>query len=154
MSSVDGCASFFYSGSLNLLSLFLSLLLLLSLLLSCSLSVNAEPFGSPPQPVALDLLHVPKGLTQLELRNVDITTSPAALIAAAASSAAGVANAAGSSSAPAAAAASVQAKQQQEPAVGVLPLPRAQGGADSVLGQLACLKLESCRLRTRQLEVG
>ncbi|WIA18363.1 hypothetical protein OEZ85_009828 [Tetradesmus obliquus] len=35
-----------------------------------SLSVNAEPFGSPPQPVALDLLQLPRGLTQLELRNL------------------------------------------------------------------------------------
>jgi hypothetical protein len=35
----------------------------------------------------------------------------------------------------------------------VLPLPRMGGEAAAVLGQLACLKLESCRLRTRQLQV-
>jgi hypothetical protein len=45
-------------------------------LLVCSLSVSAEPFGSPPQPVPLDLLTLPRGLTALELRNVDIITPP------------------------------------------------------------------------------
>uniref|UniRef100_A0A383VIH7 F-box domain-containing protein n=1 Tax=Tetradesmus obliquus TaxID=3088 RepID=A0A383VIH7_TETOB len=129
-----------------------------------SLSVNAEPFGSPPQPVALDLLQLPKGLTQLELRNVDITTSPAAFVAAAAAASTlsnvsafaqqqpgGLAFAAvaGSSSAAAAAAAGVYAQA----AAGMLPLPRARAdAAAAVLGQLASLKLESCRLRSRQLE--
>jgi hypothetical protein len=146
------------------------------ILCSCSLSVNAEPFGTPPQPVALDLLHLPKGLTQLELRNIDITTSPAAFLAAGAAAADGHAFATGDSAgAPTVqqqpsgaafaavagsaigAASAVDAhapqQQQQQQAVGMLPLPRMRGDAGAVLGQLACLKLESCRLRTRQLQV-
>eukprot|EP00882_Tetradesmus_deserticola_P003943 GHRQ01004169.1.p1 GENE.GHRQ01004169.1~~GHRQ01004169.1.p1 ORF type:complete len:540 (+),score=233.07 GHRQ01004169.1:193-1812(+) len=140
-----------------------------------SLSVNAEPFRSPPQPVALNLLHLPKGLTELDLRNIDITTPPAALLAAAAAAPRRRADAgscivtdsgcaaagqqpsglpfaadAGSCSA---AVEDVHADQtMQQPAVGTLPLPRAQDEAAAVLGQLACLKLESCRLRSRQLE--
>lgn len=50
----------------------------------CSLSVNAEPFGNTPQPVPLDLLDLPPGLTRLELRNIDVTSRPADLAAAAA----------------------------------------------------------------------
>lgn len=131
-----------------------------------SLSVNAEPFGSPPQPVALDLLQLPRGLTQLELRNVDITTSPAAFVAAAAAAGAlssfsasaqqqpvGVAFAAVAGSSSSAAAAAAAGGVHAQPAVGMLPLPRARAdAAAAVLGQLASLKLESCRLRSRQLE--
>jgi hypothetical protein len=39
--------------------------------------VNAEPFGQTPQPVPLDLLDLPPGLTHLELRNIDVTSQPA-----------------------------------------------------------------------------
>jgi hypothetical protein len=137
---------------------------------SCSLSVNAEPFGNPAQPVALDLLHLPKGLTQLELRNIDVTTSPAAFMAAANGHAYAAGDSAGSArfqqpsgavfvavagcSSGAAAAMNAHDQQQQQPAAaGMLPLPGMGGEAAAVLGQLACLKLESCRLRTRQLQV-
>jgi hypothetical protein len=44
--------------------------------------VNAEPFGQTPQPVPLDLLDLPPGLTHLELRNIDVTSQPADLAAA------------------------------------------------------------------------
>jgi hypothetical protein len=50
----------------------------------------------------------------------------------------------------AAAAMTHQTQQQQQQAE---MLPRIGGEAAAVLGQLACLKLESCRLRTRQLQV-
>lgn len=44
-----------------------------------SLSVAAEPFAHPPEPVSLDLCQLPQGLTSLELRNIDVITPPAAL---------------------------------------------------------------------------
>eukprot|EP00878_Enallax_costatus_P036691 GHUV01041228.1.p1 GENE.GHUV01041228.1~~GHUV01041228.1.p1 ORF type:complete len:404 (+),score=134.30 GHUV01041228.1:64-1212(+) len=97
-----------------------------------SLYVSAEPFGLPSQPVPLDLLHLPRGLTSLELRNVDVTTPPAMLAAAADP----VLQQAGS-----VAGAGVRAEQTH-----------AANTATDVLGQLACFRLESCRLRTPQLQ--
>jgi hypothetical protein len=71
----------------------------------CSLSVHAEPFGSPPAPVPLDLLDLPQGLTHLELRNIDVITAPADLAAAAAAAAGAPAVDLAGAGAPAAAAA-------------------------------------------------
>jgi len=102
----------------------------------CSLSVSAEPFGSPPHPIPLDLLALPPGLTSLELRNVHITTSPAALAGAAEGSAIRAEPEAASSC--------------SSPAVQTECIALVGG---SVLHHLACLKLESCRLRAPQLKV-
>jgi hypothetical protein len=38
----------------------------------CRLFISAEPFSSPPCPLPLDLTRLPKGLQQLELRNIDL----------------------------------------------------------------------------------
>lgn len=99
----------------------------------CSLTVSAEPFGSPCQPVPLDLLHLPRGLTSLELKNVDVITPPAMLAAAAGA-----------------------ALHQVVPGTSIAAARQAEqnrSSFESVLNQLACLKLESCRLRNPQLQV-
>lgn len=180
----------------------------------CSLSVHAEPFGSPPAPVPLDLLDLPPGLTHLELRNIDVITAPADLAAAAAAAAgapavdltaagafAAAANAAGAP--PTAHTISSVSYRDVRPTgegcdmhaipAGVwVPAPAAPdeessigdssssscrvsseygigsssvggsrrssdagcGGALGVLQRLESFKLESCRLRAPQLQVG
>ena len=122
--------------------------------------MNAEPFGSSPQPVPLDVTALPHGLTSLELRNVDITTPPAALAAAAAPAASCVTELS-----------DMQQQQQEGPALsmqdGFAATSSSDGGGGGrgdtgagsscsqrgVLQQLESFKLESCRLRTAQLQV-
>lgn len=102
-------------------------------MLARSLSVSAEPFGNPSQPVPLDLLHLPRGLESLELRHVDIITPPALL---------------------AAAAGAVLQPEDGMAGTSAAAGPAERGSqVENVLGQLECFKLESCRLRTPQLQV-
>jgi len=150
---------------------------------SCSsLSVSAEPFGSPPQPVPLDLLDLPPGLTSLELRNIDVTSHPADLMEAAAAQAAAdfttvpVAAGAACFAAPHVAQGPPCPLQQQQQGVGCGvqgvcssgasrcdggssgeaggPGGSSGGGPRAVLQHLERFQLESCRLRAPQLQVG
>lgn len=135
--------------------------------------MSAEPFGSPPQPVPLDLLDLPPGLTSLELRNIDVTSHPAGLEAAAAAGADfTTAPVAAGFAAPQGPPCPLQ-QQQQGVGAGVQGVcssgasrcdggssgaavgpGSSGGGARAVLQQLERFQLESCRLRAPQLKVG
>lgn len=147
--------------------------LVIMLCLSRSLSVNAEPFDHAPQPVPLDLLDLPPGLTHLELRNIDVISQPADLAAAAAPYPSFSAAAAAAAAAPAA-----SAQPQKAAGLGVsiglgggrscsgssdgggvercssCSTSDGGGGARGMLQHLESFKLESCRLRAAQLQVG
>jgi hypothetical protein len=141
--------------------------------LACSLFVNAEPFDHAPQPVPLDLLDLPPGLTHLELRNIDVISQPADLAAAAAP----YPSFATAPSAP-------PPSQAQQQGLGLAGLEDCGslglggghsgsgssggagverrsscssdggGGARGMLQHLESFKLESCRLRAAQLQVN
>lgn len=148
----------------------------LLVLLCCSLSVNAAPFDHAPQPVPLDLLDLPPGLTHLELRNIDVISQPADLTAAAAP----YPSFATAPSAPQPP--SFQPQQQagleacgstglggshsgsgctSGGSSGGAGMERVSscssdggGGMRGMLQHLESFKLESCRLRAAQLQVG